>query len=164
MTSSQKNEQVNLLVKAFGGIHKLAEHNLCDQLIETQARLDLNEFQVCNKIRSHESLNVIIRKKQTKAELVKYLHGACYSPVSSTWSQAVHKKIFTTWPGLHGNTIKKHLPTVTATVQGHQKREHQGLQSTTRQVSTYKKRMEYLKVKYQELKARTKEGQSMEEV
>ena len=96
--------------------------------------------------------------------MIKYLHGACYSPVSSTWSQELHKKFFTTWPGLHGNNIKKHLLTVTATVRGHQKREHQGLQSTTRQVSTYKKRMEDLKVKYQELKSRTKEGKHMKEV
>ena len=45
--SSKKKERINLLQKAFGGIDKLAEHNLCNQLIDAQARLDLDEFLRC---------------------------------------------------------------------------------------------------------------------
>ena len=36
----------------------------------------------------------------TKAELIKYLHQAAFSPVKATWKKAIENGHFTTWPGL----------------------------------------------------------------
>ena len=74
--------------------------------------------------------NVILRKKQTHAELAKYLHAACYSPVTSTFTKAIDKGHFKTWPGLTSNLINKHLPVSIATVKGHLVQERQHLQTS----------------------------------
>ena len=40
-------------------------------------------------------LNIILRKKETHMNLVKYLHAACFSPVPSTFKKAIKKVFFT---------------------------------------------------------------------
>ena len=40
----QRRKKVNLLESAFPGIHKIAEHNECDQLLKMQANLDHNIY------------------------------------------------------------------------------------------------------------------------
>ena len=74
--------------------------------------------------------NVIIRKKQTKQELAKYLHAACLSPPVSTFTAAIAKNNFSSWPGLTTKLINRHLPKSILTYQGHLHKEKQGLQST----------------------------------
>ena len=76
------------------------------------------------------SLNVILRKKETKKDLISFLHAACCSPTSTTWIKAIENNQFATWPGLNTRLIKKHLPPSIATAQGHLKQERHGLQST----------------------------------
>ena len=54
-------------------------------------------------------MNVIIRKKQTHSDLAQFLHGACFSPVKSTFLKEIKNKNFTTWPGLDERLTQKHL-------------------------------------------------------
>ena len=111
----------NLLRKAFPRLHKLASHNECDQIIEEQERIDHKCHNIAEIFRSHPTLSVIIRKNQTKADLARYLHAACFSPVKSTWKKSIQNNHFTTWPGLTLQLILNHLPLSQATVQGHVK-------------------------------------------
>lgn len=79
---------------------------------------------------TENKLNVIIWKKQPRADLVKYLHAACFSPTTSTWVKAIKNNNFLSWPGLTPTLVEKYLPTTIATVQGHQHKQRQNLQST----------------------------------
>ena len=73
---------------------------------------------------------IIVQKRQTKQNLIRYLHAACFSPVKSTWLKAYNNRNFLGWTGLTESLIKKHLPLSTATIQGHLHKERQNLQST----------------------------------
>jgi hypothetical protein len=53
----------------------------------------------------------------TKADLLKYLHAAAFSPVPSTWKAAIANNHFLTWPGLSSKAVTKHLPKSMATTQ-----------------------------------------------
>ena len=77
------------------------------------------------------SIGVIIRKKQTKLDLVRYLHSSLLSLVNSTLITAIKKGFLITFPGLTADLVRKHLPVSDATVLGHRKQEKQGLQSTS---------------------------------
>ena len=46
------------------------------------------------------SMVVIIKNKQTRANLAQYLYVACFSPVRSTFVNTITKSFFKTWPGL----------------------------------------------------------------
>ena len=78
----------------------------------------------------NQKLNVIIRKKEPKANLATFLHGACWSPVKSTFLKAIEKNHFTTWPGLTTKLIKRDLLPNLATTLGHQRHDKHSLQST----------------------------------
>ena len=86
----------NLLRTAFPGMHKLASHNECDQLIADQSKIDTKCFAITEILRSHPKLAVIIRKNQTKTDLARYLHAACFSPVRSTWKEGIENNPFST--------------------------------------------------------------------
>ena len=79
-------------------------------------------------------LSIIIRKKQTQHDLVRYLHAACFAPVPSTWTKAIRNNNFITWPGLTVDLVNRHLPPSIATVRGHVHRERKHLQSSKTQV------------------------------
>ena len=81
------------------------------------------------------SLNIIIRKKKPKEQLVRFLHAACCSPVASTFIKAIENGHFLGWPGLTADLVRKHLPNNLATELGHIRQEYAGLQST-KQVQT----------------------------
>jgi len=81
------------------------------------------------KAKDHQ-VNVIIRKKQSKQDLAKYLHAACFSPTKAAFTAAISKNNFSSWPGLTANLINNHLPKSIFTYQGHMSKERQGLQST----------------------------------
>jgi hypothetical protein len=57
----------------------------------------------------HRKANAVLQLHKTKAELAQYLHAACFSPVPSTFVQAIKKGHFITWPGLTAELITKHL-------------------------------------------------------
>ena len=64
----------------------------------------------------------------TKAELIKYLHQAAFSPVKATWKKAIANGHFTTWPGLTVEAVEKYLPRHSpATDKGHMSRQKQGV-------------------------------------
>ena len=68
--------------------------------------------------------------KQTKQQLVTWLHAAAFSPVVATWCAAIDRGYFLTWPGLTSALVRKHLPKTVATYKGHLKQDRQGLRST----------------------------------
>ena len=78
----------------------------------------------------NHKMAIIVQKRQTRQNLIWYLHAACFSPVKSTWLKAFKNGNFLGWPGLTESLIKKHLPLSTATIQGHLHKERQNLQST----------------------------------
>jgi hypothetical protein len=55
----------------------------------------------------------------TTAEHIQFLHAAAFSPVTSTWIDAINNGHFTTWPGLTADAVRKHLPKSFASAQGH---------------------------------------------
>ena len=142
--------------------HDLIDHNILDNFLKKEKRTK-QKYCKTNLSPENPSLAVIIRKKQTHAELVDYLHGACFSPVKSTFEQAIKKNFFKTWPGLTRELVAKHLHTPIATVQGHQHQERQKLQSTkplAMSIPTTTKIKEHLKM----LRAKQKKGETLEEV
>jgi len=68
----------------------------------------------------------------TLADLVQFLHAACYSPAPSTWIRAVQQGHFTTWPMLTAEAIRKHLPQSIPTAKGHMDQKRQNIRSTKR--------------------------------
>ena len=55
----------------------------------------------------------------TKSDIMQYLYRAAFSPVVSTWTNAITAGFFTTWPGLNSALVRKHLPKSLATAKGH---------------------------------------------
>jgi len=66
----------------------------------------------------------------THADLVKYLHAACFSPVKQTWLKAIRNNQFTSWPGLTSKAVARHLQPTMATAKGHLDRVRKNLRST----------------------------------
>jgi hypothetical protein len=55
----------------------------------------------------------------TKEDHVRFLHASAGSPVPSTWTDAINKGNYATWPGITSELVTKHLPKVEATIKGH---------------------------------------------
>ena len=66
----------------------------------------------------------------TLRDLVIYLHRACFSPVTSTWTAAIDEGYFATWPGLTSAVVRKHLPKSLATAKGHLRQIRKNIRST----------------------------------
>ena len=62
-----------------------------------------------------------------KRDIITYLHKAAFSPVPSTWIEAIETGFFTSWPGLAAKLVKNHLPKSTATVKGHLRQIRQNI-------------------------------------
>ena len=73
--------------------------------------------------------NKIIRQRQTKSALEKYLVGASFSPVPPTPTRVIRRNHFITWPSMTGNLISKNLSKTLATTKCHSDQEFQNLQS-----------------------------------
>ena len=65
-----------------------------------------------------------------KVDLAKYHHQSSWSPVLHTWTEAITKGFFATFPGLSPELVQKHLPQSPATTKGHQKLIRQHTRST----------------------------------
>lgn len=74
--------------------------------------------------------NAVLRMDKTKAELVQYLHAACFSPVPTTFINATKKGFLSSFPGLSAKLITKHLKPSIATAKGHMDQEPKNVQST----------------------------------
>ena len=67
----------------------------------------------------------------TKADLIKYLHQAAFSPVKKTWMKAIENGQFATWPGLTKEAVQKYLAESSpATDGGHMSRQRKNIRST----------------------------------
>jgi hypothetical protein len=75
-------------------------------------------------------------EQKTKVQLIDFLHRACFSPTMSTWTQAIEKNFFTTWPGLTAEAVRKYLPKSLATAKGHLKTTRKNLRSTSKLLPT----------------------------
>ena len=109
-----------------------------EKIITKQQRQDFDNYSnytAATMTKYNHNLAVIICKKQTHQDLVRYLHAACFSPVKSTWVKAISNNNFITWPGLTSQLVTKHLPPLEATVLGHQHKQRQNLQSTKREAT-----------------------------
>ena len=69
----------------------------------------------------NKKMNVIIRKRQLKQDLARFLHGALFSPRHSTLIKAIKNNFLSTFPGLTESLVQKHLPISLATELGHLK-------------------------------------------
>jgi hypothetical protein len=68
---------------------------------------------------------------KTKADLITFLHAACFSPATLTFLQAIKAGYFTTcWPGLTPELVSKHLPKSVASIKGHLDQQHKNVRST----------------------------------
>ena len=76
------------------------------------------------------SLNAIIKKSTTHADLASYLYGCCGSPPLSTFLRAIKNGNFITWPGIREINFKKHLEKSIASAKGHLNQERKNLQTT----------------------------------
>jgi hypothetical protein len=67
---------------------------------------------------------------KTLQDLVVYLHRACFSPVTRTWTATIDAGYFATWPGLTSALVRKHLPKSIATAKGHLRQDRKNVRST----------------------------------
>jgi len=68
--------------------------------------------------------------KYKKKNIVTYLHKAAFSPVKSTWMQAIQAGFVTTCTGLTAELADKHLDKSAATVKGHLRKIRKNIRST----------------------------------
>jgi hypothetical protein len=61
---------------------------------------------------------------------IAFYHTTCYSPVLSTWCDAIDTGHFTTWPGLTSAAVKNHPPESMAMHQGHLDQTHMNSRTT----------------------------------
>ena len=72
---------------------------------------------------------------RTKKDLAQYLHQACWSPVTRTWTDAINAGYLATFPGLTASLVTKHLPPSLATAKGHMRNTRQHIRSTTKDLT-----------------------------
>ena len=71
-----------------------------------------------------------VYEQKTLQAVAKFLHAACFSPVSQTFIDAINAGFFTSWPGLNAALISKHLPKSEATTLGHLDQTRKNIRST----------------------------------
>jgi hypothetical protein len=67
---------------------------------------------------------------QLKTNAIKFLHAACFSPTTETWTRAIDRGHFESWPLLKSKTIRQLLPKSMATTMGHLDQQRKNLRST----------------------------------
>jgi hypothetical protein len=65
-----------------------------------------------------------------KSNAIKYLHVACFSPTTETWTKAIDHGFFRTILLLNARDVHKHLPKSMATTMGHLDQQRKNVQST----------------------------------
>ena len=80
---------------------------------------------------AHQICNTVYHAS-SQAELVKFLHGACFSPTISTFVGAIKAGYLKTWPGLTVPLVNKWLPKSMATAKGHLDQQRRNIRSTKR--------------------------------
>ena len=62
---------------------------------------------------------------RTKVDLATYLHLCAWLPVVNSWTKAIDRVFYLTWPGITSQLIKKHLPKSMPNDKCHLKMTHQ---------------------------------------
>ena len=70
----------------------------------------------------------------TISDTLAFLHGALFSPPTSTLLSAINNNFLVTFPGLTATNIKKYLPASLATAKGHLDQQRKNIQSTTNNI------------------------------
>ena len=74
--------------------------------------------------------NGVIQLDSTKSDLAQYYGATLFSPVKSTLLRAIHRHHFTSWPAMTTKLMRKHLPKIIPTTQGHLDQEPKNIRST----------------------------------
>jgi hypothetical protein len=74
--------------------------------------------------------NGAIQLERTKGELAQYYGATMFNAVNSTILRAIHRKHFSSWPGMTTKLMRKHLPPRLATTQGHLDQEFKNMRTT----------------------------------
>ena len=106
-------------------INDFAEH-----MTRLEQKLFLNVLIVLTSCLPTHSLNIIIRKNETKYNLARFLHADIGIPTNSTLLHSIKKNYLSTFPGLTTKLITRNLPPQKSTIRAHIKQEYQNLQST----------------------------------
>jgi hypothetical protein len=67
---------------------------------------------------------------QLKSNAIKFLHAACFSPTTATWTKSIDQGFFQSVPLLTSHNVRRNLPKSMATVMGHLDQQHKNVQST----------------------------------
>ena len=102
----------------FQELEDLIDDNRDCQAIDHQLRQDRTQ-----NYKLSQQANVIIRRNQTKSELVVFFYATCYAPVKSTFIKAVTNNHSVSWPGLDADLTTKHLESSEHTIKEHIARE-----------------------------------------
>ena len=76
-----------------------------------------------------QAYNVV---RAPQADRISLLHAACFSPVISTWTEAIAKGHFAAWPGLTAKAVLRNPPKSLAMTKGHLNQIRKNLRSTRR--------------------------------
>ena len=163
-TNNKKISSNDIFKQELSKFCDIIDHNILDNFLQKSAKNCKKEYLQADITPENPSMAVIIRKKQTHKDLASYLHAACFSPVKSTFSTAISKHFFKSWPGLTPALINRQLPPVIATAQGHLHQERQNLQSTKTTNEDYTAKMDKLRERLKRMKARTTKEKTLEEV
>ena len=81
------------------------------------------------KVTFKHQANFILPHKPI-SDCIKFMHAACFTPCISTWTKAIDKGFFSTWPVLTSTRVRRFLKHTPATDMGHLSQERQNLRST----------------------------------
>ena len=80
-------------------------------------------------------ISAMTMESTTMADHIQFLHAAAFSPVLSTFLQAIRNGHYATWPGLTVENVRRYLPKSTATVKGHLDQTRKNQRSTKPKVT-----------------------------
>ena len=83
----------------------------------------------------HAQANNVYKLKRDKY-IITYFHKAYFSPVPSTWIDAINAVLFATWPGITAELVSKHLDKSPATTKVHLQQIRKNILSTKLPTST----------------------------
>ena len=112
------DDKVQAISKTTNSVDLVGYRDPSTGLYHTPMEPSQSQLQAPNAT-THIANNVYAMR--TKTYLTKYLHLACWSPVTHTWCTTIKNGFFATFPGLTPQLVRTHLPDSTATTKGHMK-------------------------------------------
>ena len=140
LQKKRKNSMQERFYKVFQDLQDLIEVNECSYEVYWKLNIDRcnlnNTAKLTQATIRSPSISVILRKNETKQDLIKFHHTVLFSPLQSTLIKAIRNNHLFIWPGLDENLVTKHLPPSLNTAKGHLQQKRQHLQSTKYPPST----------------------------